>query len=127
MIEEASQGPGFGEIAGRLGRTAAGLLRNRSELFVLEWQEEKARFLEALLVSLAILIFGMLGMLMVTAAVVLLFAPEKRVFVAGVFAVLYLIGALLLFLNLKARLREKPFSETVAQLQKDSLWLDSLK
>ena len=127
MIEETSHGPGFAEVAGRLGRTAAGLLHNRGELLVVEWQEEKARFLETLLLSLAVLILGMLGLFMVTAAIVLLFPPDKRVYAAGVFAVLYLLGALILFLNLKGKLREQPFSESVAQLKKDSAWLDSLR
>jgi uncharacterized membrane protein YqjE len=127
MIEESSHGPGIAEIAGRLGRTAAGLLHNRGELFVLEWQEEKARFLESILLSLAVLILGMLGIFMITATIVLLFAPEKRVYAAGVFALLYLAGAIVLFLNLKGKLKEQPFSESVAQLKKDSAWLDSLR
>ena len=127
MIEETSHGPGFTEMAGRLGRTAAGLLHNRGELLVVEWQEEKARFMESLLLSLAVLILALLGLFMVTAAIVLLFAPDKRVYAAGAFALLYLIGAFILFLNLKGKLKEKPFSESVAQLKKDSAWLDSLR
>ena len=51
MTETGNHSPGIASLAGRFTRTALGLLRNRSELLVLEWQEEKARVLEVLVLG----------------------------------------------------------------------------
>ena len=71
----------------------------------------------------------MMAILVLTATIVLLCAPEARPYVAGGCTLVYALGALWAYASVKARLKSSvtPFQDTIAQLQKDHQWLDSLK
>src|SRR5258707_1090535 len=89
------EAPGLAALAKKAARTALGALGNRGELLAVELQEEKARLLELMIWGVAILFFGMMTAIFLTAVIILLFAPENRVYVAGAFTLLYLIGTIL--------------------------------
>jgi uncharacterized membrane protein YqjE len=75
----------------------------------------------------AVVFFGVLGVLLLTGFIILLFQEQYRLWAAGGFAVLYLAGAGVALATLKKNLHRQPFDESVEQLKKDVQWLDSLK
>lgn len=125
MPETEQRELGLVGLAGRLARTGVGALRNRIELFAVEWQEERARLVELIIWLVALLFLGMLGVLLLTVTIILLFPPEYRLYVAGGFTLLYLIGAGVAMAVVKSVLKQEPFTETIEQARKDGAWLDS--
>ena len=89
MPETEQREPGLAGLAGRLARTALGAVRNRIELFAVEWQEERARLTELIIWLVGLLFLGMLGVLLLTFTIIFLFPPEYRLYVAGGFTLLY--------------------------------------
>jgi uncharacterized membrane protein YqjE len=125
MVDTEQQATGFVGLAGRLVRTGVGALRNRFELLVLEWQEERALLAELMIWLVALLILGILAVLLFTATIILLFPTELRVYAAAGFTVVYLVGAVVASLVVRSLLKRKPFSETLDQARKDADWLQS--
>ncbi len=125
MVENEQQAPGFISLAGRLARTGMGALRNRLELFALEWQEERTRLTEVLIWLVALLFLGMLAALLLTATIIFLFPPELRLYVAGAFTLIYLVGAVVAWFGVRSVLHREPFTETLTQARKDADWLES--
>src|SRR5437867_433534 len=115
---------GLGTLARRLGRTALGALQNRGELLAVEWRQEQARLTKLLALCLGLMFLGMLGVLLLTGIIIFLFPEGLRLYVAAGFAVLYLAGAGVALFGLKSLLKQEPFSETLAQLEKDRELLD---
>jgi len=127
MAEENGHKPGLRRLAGSLARAGVGILRNRGELFSLEWQEERARLTEMVFFSILLLLLGFLGIGVLTAIIIFLFPGEFRLYVAGAFALAYLLGAAWAGYTLKSLLQRPPFAESLEQLRKDRAWLESLK
>jgi uncharacterized membrane protein YqjE len=127
MAEANSQPPGLMTLFGRLFRTIRGAAQNRLELFAVEWQEERARLTGLLIWGMLLLFLGIMGMLLLTATIIFLFREDLRIYVAAIFAVLYLLGAVVAFFGLKSLLKQEPFAETIDQAKKDRVWLESLK
>jgi uncharacterized membrane protein YqjE len=125
MVDTEQQATGFVGLASRLARTGIGALRNRLELFALEWQEERARLTELVMWLVALLFLGMLAALLFTLTIIFLFPPEYRLYVAGGFTVFYLIGAVIAWSGVRAVLKREPFTESLEQARKDANWLDS--
>lgn len=111
----------------RLLRTGVGAVQNRLELFAVEWQEERARLAEVMLMGAAVVFLGIMAALIITLTVIFLFPPDLRIYATAGFAVLYLIGAILALAILKAKLKREPFADTIDQAKKDRIWLESLK
>ncbi|HWH68048.1 MAG TPA: phage holin family protein [Candidatus Sulfotelmatobacter sp.] len=127
MAEEPHLPPGAGTLVGRLARTGLGALQNRFELLALEWQQEKARLTELLVWAVGLLFLGIMGGVLLTATIIFLFPQEWRLYVAGGFTLLYFLGALGAWFSLKTLLKQEPFAETLDQVKKDRVWLDSFK
>lgn len=125
MEGESNQPPGVTTLLGRIGRTGVGLLRNRAELLSVEWQEEKGRLIQLLIWSLALLFLAVMALVLITATVVILTPEEYRAWVLGGFSLLYLLAAVGGFIKLKSLVKKEPFSETVDQLRKDAVWLET--
>jgi uncharacterized membrane protein YqjE len=119
--------PGIFAQLRKLGRTGLGALQNRGELLSVEWREENARLSELLVWAFGLAFLAMTGLLLLTATVILLFPAEYRIYAFAGFAVLYLAGAFVAWLNVKALLKHEPFAESLTQIRKDSVWLESLK
>jgi len=127
MAETDQQPPGLTKLLGRLLRTGFGAAENRLELIAVEWQEERVRLTELFVRGMLLLFLTIMGMLMLTATIILFFPQELRIYVAAGFTVLYLLGAVVAFLGLKSLLKHEPFAETIDQAKKDRVWLESLK
>jgi len=127
MIEEIAASPKLGGLINGLARTGVGALKNRGELLSIELQEEKGHLMEMLVWTISLLFLGIMGALLLTATVVLLFPPEWRIYVIGGFTILYFIGAAVAFSTVRGLLKHEPFPESLSQLKKDAQCLDSLK
>ncbi|HZR21045.1 MAG TPA: phage holin family protein [Verrucomicrobiae bacterium] len=127
MVQNNHQSEGLGNLVGRLGSIAARTLSTRVELLAIEWQEERWRLRQMLIWSIAVLLLGVMGILLLTAVIILLFPEGVRVYVAAALAVLYFCGAAGAWFGLKAGLKREPFAESIDQVKKDRLWLESLK
>jgi uncharacterized membrane protein YqjE len=127
MGDDNSGKPGLLKLVKRVASTGAGALQNRAELLALEWREERARLAELLIWALGVLLLGLMGLMVLTGVIIFLFPENLRVYVAGAFALLYLCGAVGAWFGVKALLKHESFNETIDQINKDRLWLDSLK
>ena len=127
MAEKNNHFPGFIAQFRKIGRTALGALQNRGELLAIELREENARITEILVWAISTAMLGMAGVLLLTVTIILLFPADLRIYAFGGFTALYLIGAVVALFNVKALLKHEPFAESISQVRKDSLWLDSLK
>jgi len=127
MAENNDHFPGFIAQLRKIGRTALGALQNRGELLAVEWQEQHARLTEILVWAFATAILAMAGLLLLTVTIILLFPVELRIYAFAGFAALYLIGAIAASFNVRSLLKHQPFTESISQVRKDSVWLESLK
>jgi uncharacterized membrane protein YqjE len=106
----------------RLLHSVLGLTANRAELFAIEWQEERSRFVGLLCWLAATLFLAIMTALAVTATVLLLIDdPRTRLMVAAFFCALYLVGAIIAGVTLCSRLRATtpPFSVTLDEMKRD--------
>ncbi len=127
MAEDNHRPPGLLGLLQRLALSGVGALRNRGELLAVEWQEEKTRLTQVMLAAAGFGFLAMLGILLLTGTIIFLFPQEQRVYVAAGFAVLYLLGAVALWLSLRTLLQREPFAETLDQIQKDRVWVETLR
>lgn len=118
---------GLATLVGRVARVALKGAEARVELLAVEWQQERLRLMDLLAFSLALLLLATLGALLLTLTIILLFPPAARIYVTAGFAVLYLLAAAGVWLVLRSVLKRQPFADSIEQVRKDRLWLESLK
>jgi uncharacterized membrane protein YqjE len=109
----------------RVGESALALLHNRLQLFSVELQEEKLRFIQALVWLCAGVILVFLGLAIGVGAVDMLVYEKWRVAgLADLTVLLLIIGAILLGVMWN-RLKSNgpPFSGTIQELKKDGEWI----
>jgi uncharacterized membrane protein YqjE len=102
-------------------------LQTRVELLAVEWQEERLRLAEVLFRAVALVFLTTMGAILLTATIIFLFPPQARIYVTAVLALLYLFGAAGAWAGLKAGLKREPFTESIDQVKKDRVWLETLK
>ena len=127
MVGDNHNSSGFGGVLGRIGRTALQGLNTRVELLALEWQEERLRLRGLLLWSVALLFLVLMGGLLVTAAIIFMFPEDLRVYITAAFGLLYLCGAVAAWFGLKSGLKKEAFAESIDQVKKDQVWLETLE
>jgi uncharacterized membrane protein YqjE len=125
----AANPPSIVALVRKLALTGLSALQNRGELFLVELQEEKNKIIELFIWVAAVCFLAFMFLVVLTATIILLFPPDLRVYAAAGFCVLYLAGAVLSLLNLKALIKSAtlPFQETISEVKKDRQWLESLK
>jgi uncharacterized membrane protein YqjE len=127
MVEDNNHSPGLATLASRFARTGLGAVQNRLELFAVEFKEERARLTSLMFASVAFACLCVLAVLLLSATVVFLVSEQNRVYVVAVFAIVYLLGAVVAWFGVRAMLKREPFAETIDQVKKDQTWLESLK
>jgi uncharacterized membrane protein YqjE len=127
MLPRQTDQATLGSLLNSIGRTTVGCLENRGELLAVEWQEEKAHVTELLICTVGVLFTGIMTALLLTATIVFLFPPQWRIYALGGFTLLYFIGGIVAWGALKRLLKHQPFSESLNQVKKDAVWLESLK
>jgi len=125
MFNSEPASPGLLTSVRKLLDTGLASVQNRAELAAVEFKEEKDQAIELMLWAMVVFFFAMMAAIMLTATVIFAFPGDQRVYVAGVFAFLYLAGGVWAFLGLRARLKKQPvpFSATVDEIKRDREWL----
>ncbi len=107
----------------RVWTTVSSMLSNRAELAMIELQEEKSRLISVGIWGALFVVSLFMAVIAISGALLFAFW-EQRVAVAIGLLAFCVVGALVAFLFLKRGLKApKPFNETIAQLKKDSAWL----
>ena len=126
MSASQQRGPGlFGSVR-RLMDTGLGLAQNRLELLVVEFQEEKTRFAELLMLICVLVAAGMVALLVATFTIVLIFWENGRLPALASMSLLYAGLTVWLWRIVRNRLYHapKPFSATLGELEKDKACLN---
>lgn len=115
------QSPGLVQSLRRLAATLIALLQTRLELLATELEEERVRLVQVLLWGCIALAFLLLGVVMLTLFVVVLFWDTHRVLVSGLLALTFIaIGlAAVAVARSRARARSRLFSASLAELAND--------
>jgi|SRR5579862_5107507 len=126
MGDKAPPPPGILESLRKLGRTGVALLQNRLELFSVELEEQKVRLVRVLVLAGAAIFLGNTALLAVSATIVVAAGERARLGVLIGLSVVYLGAAVWAALALRKELRSAPppFQDSVAELKKDSTWLN---
>jgi uncharacterized membrane protein YqjE len=105
----------------RLGTTALAIIQNRLDLAVLEYGEEKWRICLLLLWGSVFFFLAILGVLMVTATIIILFWKQAGEYLLAGFSVLYCLLAFWAFRVLQQQVKNwpLPFSDTISEIKKD--------
>jgi len=119
--------PTLGRLARRTISTILGAVQNRAELFAVEFAEENDRLLKMVIFGVGGMFFAMMTVLLVTGTIIFLVPEGDRVYAAGGFAVLYLVGALAAGMMIKKLISQAPFPESLNQIKKDAELLDTFK
>jgi uncharacterized membrane protein YqjE len=110
---------------GRLLKTVLAFAQNRVELFIVEWQEERWRFFNALLLVGVVLILALMTLMAATTTIVVVCVKADRLDLVVALVLLYLVATIFSFWRLCNRLKKwEPFSATLAELKKDKACLD---
>jgi len=119
--------PTLGRLARRTAATIVGALQNRAELFVVEFEEENDRVLKMVMFGVGSLFFLGMAILLLTGTIIFLVPEQYRVYVAGGFSALYLIGGIAAAMTVKSLVKKTPFAESMKQFKKDAELLDTFK
>jgi uncharacterized membrane protein YqjE len=123
--------PGEGHeegIGSSLNRTFSRLLdivRTRADLFAVELRLERTRQLECIFLSIVLGGLVLLGVGVLSVAVVIRFWDEAPLAALSILGGFYLLGAAFLYLQLRRRMvRHQPFRHTLEELKKDKSCLE---
>jgi len=105
----------------RLLATFLEILQTRVEIVATEYEEERERIREMVILGFLALFFASLGLLLLTLFVVVLYWETHRLYVLGGFALLYLALGLGASAVLRQRLKTRPrmFTTTLTELSRD--------
>ena len=125
MEEPGESTPGIFASLGRLLKTVLAIAQNRLELLLVEWQEERWRFFDVLLLAGVVLILVLITLMTATLAIVVVCVKADRLDLVVALVLVYLATTILSFWRLRVRLKKwAPFSATLAELKKDKACLD---
>jgi uncharacterized membrane protein YqjE len=115
-------------VAGTTKRLVSHLVaitENRLELLMLEVQEERERVLRVILLALGAAVFGLLGGVALTVAIVILFWERSPITALLVLAVFYLGCSAWLYVGFtKLQRNWQTLAGTIDQLRKDREWME---
>jgi uncharacterized membrane protein YqjE len=127
MIEtrDAPPPPDFRSAAARFFNSALALVHTRAELASIEFAEERERLKRmAMMIAGAVFMFSFAVLGVATWVVVYFWDTHRLEAIGGVTLVFALAGVLLLWRNVvHERESPKPFSATLAELDKDRSWI----
>ena len=125
MEEPGERTLGVFASLGRLLKTVLAIAQNRLELFLVECQEERWRFFDALLMAGVALILALMTLMAATFTIVVICIRADRLDLVVALVLVYLAATILAFWRLRNRLMKwVPFSATLAELKKDKTCLD---
>lgn len=96
-----------------------GLARTRLDLLSTELQEALAHFALGIVIAVAAVLLGTLGLAFAGAALIFAMAPENRLAAAAVIALALLAAGAGLAILLRVRKRPRIFEASIGELQRD--------
>ena len=125
MEEPGENTPGVFASLGRLLTTVLAIAQNRLELLLVECQEERWRFFDALLLAGVVLILALMTLMAATITIVVVCVKADRLDLVVALVLVYLAATIFSLWRLHTRLKKwEPFSATLAELTKDKACLD---
>jgi uncharacterized membrane protein YqjE len=125
MEDPGESAPGIFASLRRLLRTVLAIAQNRLELLLVEWQEERWRFFDALLLAGVALILALMTLMTATILIVVVCVKANCLDLVVVLVLVYLAGTIFSVWRLRTRLKKwKPFAASLAELKKDKACLD---
>jgi uncharacterized membrane protein YqjE len=122
-IDESRAGI-FASLRGLL-KTILAIAQNRLELLLVELQQERWRFFDALLLAGAVLMLLAMTLSVATITVVVVCVEAKRLDLLIALILVCLAGTIVAFWRLRVRLKNwTPFSGTLSELKKDKACLE---
>lgn len=112
---------GLLESVKRLGATIISIASTRLLLLANELQEERLRFTQMLLLAVSALFCIGVGLLLLTALIIIIFWEDHRYMVIGTLSVLFFLGGGISIMLLRGKSQEPStlFTASLAQLSKD--------
>jgi uncharacterized membrane protein YqjE len=109
----------------RMLKTVVAIAQNRLELLLVELQQERWRFFDALLLAGAVLILAAMTLMVGMITLVMLCMGAKRLDLLVALMLLCLVATIIAFWRLRTRLKNwTPFSGTLTELKKDKACLE---
>jgi len=101
--------------------TAVEIADTRLQLLANDLEEQRLRALQILLLGAVALFCGAVGVLLISAWIVVALWDQYRLITIGVLAVAYFAGCGIAYLRLKSRIRARPpmFNSSLAELRRD--------
>ena len=120
MSDGGSDASGLPGAIHRVLEAAAGAVETRVELFALEFQEERIRLIELLILAGAIVGLSIATICVVTIGIILLFEGNARLVAVAGLGLSYALGASWCYRVLLNRLKAcRPFAGSLAEIKKD--------
>jgi len=120
MDKTSQAGDGLWSTLTRMLKTLRDVAGNRIELFLVEWQEERLRLLDALLWLMVGIVCALMALLTITFAIVAVFWDTHRALVLTLIILAYASAAAAALVTLHSRLRRwRAFAATLEQIRKD--------
>jgi uncharacterized membrane protein YqjE len=128
MAAPEEKRPGMFASLKRLLKTVRAIAENRLELLLVEAQEERRRFFEALLLAGMVFVLALMTLMVATVAIVVVCLNHQQLgWVIGL-GLLYLLATIGCYWRLRCRLKTwAPFAATLAEIKKDKACLDEKK
>lgn len=117
--------PGLFASLKRLLKTVAAIAENRLELLLVEWQEERLRLFEVLLLAGIVLILLLMTLMVLTMTIVAVCILSHHFGLVIALCLFYLVATAGCYWRLRSRLKGwAPFAATLAELKKDKACLE---
>ena len=117
--------PGLFASLKRLLKTVAAIAANRLELLLVEWQEERWRVLELLLLAGIVLLLALMTLMVATVTIVVVCVINDRLGLVVGLGLVYLLATIACYGWLRSRLKHwAPFAATLAEIKKDKACLE---
>ena len=120
--DDSQRDGGISGALSRLSGSLIALLRTRIELATVEFDEERERIKEMLLLVVCTALLGMFALLFASVFVIVYFWDSNRLVATGAVAVFYVVLTMAVYARMKQRVRDKPapFAATLSELEQDA-------
>ncbi len=120
--DESPRPGGLSDAIFRLGGTALALLRTRLELATVEFEEERERAAELLVLALSGVLLALFSLLFASIFVIAYFWEANRLWAIAGVTLFYVALTILTVLRIQQRRRDRPspFAATLAELGHDA-------
>lgn len=120
--DDSQRAGGISGALVRLTGSLIALLRTRLELATVEFDEERERTKDMLLLAVCAALLGMFALLFASLFVIAYFWDSNRLAAVGAITVFYVVLAMAVYARMRQRLRDKPapFAATLSELEQDA-------